>query len=49
MFFTTAYCSVLVWLLWPSRSSEAFHTVDSSLLGSDTGMEEAYNYAEVLS
>jgi len=47
MFLTQTSAALFVWLLWPSRSAEAFHTVDSSLLGSE-GLDEAYNYAATL-
>ena len=50
MFFTAVTLSVFLALLWPSRSAEAFHANDSSLLGEDAGgaLDEAYSYAAVL-
>lgn len=44
MFLTQASAMLYVFFLWPSRSAEAFHSVDTLLGGSDSGMEEAYAY-----
>ena len=48
MFLTLVSSVLYVWYLWPSRSADAFHTVDPLLGGGEmSGMEEAYAYVDV--